>query len=721
MLARFLCRLVARLLFRVRLEGSLPAAQPERLVVIANHQSFLDGALVQACLPYRLTWVVHTQIAQHWYFRLPLRLVPHLLVDTANALAMKKVIHLIEAGCPIVIFPEGRITATGGLMKVYDGPAFLASRTGAWLLPVTIDGAVNSYFTRMQRPFPKKLRPQVTMKLHALRQLPMPVARTGKQRRRLASLKMQRLLEETRVASRRERTLFEALLDAISLYGRGAPILEDIRFQEESYGWLLKASLALGRLVSRLASEGETVGVLMPNANPTVALLFGLFAMRRVPALLNYTAGVEGMQSACRTACIRTVITSRAFLERAKLTDKVGQLRDVSIVCLEDLRSTFGLTDKLWLLFWALRFPRAAMRRSRPQDPAVVLFTSGSEGKPKGVVLSHAAVLANIAQLSAVIEFSNRDRFLVALPVFHSFGLTGGVLLPMVSGARVFLYPSPLHYRIVPEMAYDRDCTVLFGTGTFLAHYARFAQPYDFYRIRYVIAGAEKLSEEVRRTWMDKFGLRILEGYGTTECAPAISLNTPMAYRDGSVGVALPEMESRLVPIAGIERGGALHVRGPNMMLGYLLPDRPGEVQFPASSCGSGWYDTGDVVDIDADGFLHIVGRMKRFAKVAGEMVSLEVVETIAAAASPGRVHGSTTVVDPTRGETIVLYTEDPALRREHLLASARQLGHPEVAVARRVEYLPQLPRLGIGKIDYAALRGLAESQRLPVRVGGGS
>jgi acyl-[acyl-carrier-protein]-phospholipid O-acyltransferase/long-chain-fatty-acid--[acyl-carrier-protein] ligase len=345
----------------------------------------------------------------------------------------------------------------------------------------------------------------------------------------------------------------------------------------------------------------------------------------------------------------------------------------------------------------------------KPDDPAIVLFTSGSEGKPKGVVLSHRSVLSNVAQVRAVYEFSNRDKFLAALPLFHSFGLVVGALLPLTTGARVFLYPSPLHYRMIPEMAYDQDCTVLFGTGTFLAKYAKMAHEYDFYSVRYVLSGAEKLPETVRQTYIDKFGIRVMEGYGVTECSPVVAVNTPVFNRPGSVGRILPGMDYEVSPVPGIPNGGMLHVRGPNLMLGYLLHDAPGQLRPPVSSVkGPGWYETGDVVEIDEDGFLKIVGRVKRFAKVAGEMVSLEVVEQMANLASPAKAHAATTVDSVRRGEVILLFTEDRDLRREHVQASARQAGLPEVAVPRFVQHVDKLPRLGSGKLDYVALKAAA-------------
>ena len=334
-------------------------------------------------------------------------------------------------------------------------------------------------------------------------------------------------------------------------------------------------------------------------------------------------------------------------------------------------------------------------------NPAVILFTSGSEGTPKGVVLSHANIQANRFQISASIDFGRHDILFNALPIFHSFGLTGGMILPFLLGTRVFFYPSPLHFRIIPELVYDTSSTILFGTDTFLAKYAQFAHPYDFYSVRYVFAGAEKLRDETRQIWSEKFGVRILEGYGTTEAAPILSLNTPMLYKKGTVGKLLPGIHYRLEPVEGIEEGGRLWVSGPNIMLGYLLDKHPGELVMPPD----GWYDTGDVVSVDDDGFITIRGRAKRFAKIGGEMISLTSVEEAVSHLWPGFVHAVLNLPDERKGEQLLLITTYPEADRRLIIEFFKKEGMSELSIPKRVKIIKSMPLLGSGKVDYVTLK----------------
>ena len=701
-------RALLKVLFRVERIGDTEVFNNPRTLIVANHESFLDGLLIGLLVPVDAMFVVHSQIANQPLFSFLLRFVPHLMVDSTSPLAMKQVIKLVETGRPVVIFPEGRITKTGSLMKVYDGAAFVAAKTAATIVPIRIDGAARSYFGRLAGIYPRKLFPKVTISIQPRRAIPMPELPSAKERRRRSGELMRLILLDMLVATRPQRTLFEAFLDGKQTFGRNYKLVEDIRLVEDSYGSLLKMALALSRVIERKTAADEIVGVLTPNAAPTLGLILGLSMRRRVPALLNYTAGAEGLRAACTAANIRHIIASRTFVEKARLGVVMEQLDGLTIHYLEDFKAEIGLSDKLWTL-WHMAFPASAAVAQTPDDAAVVLFTSGSEGKPKGVVHSHNSVLSNVAQIRAVADFTPRDKFMMALPLFHSFGLTCGVMLPLVAGCKVFLYPSPLHYRVIPEIVYDRDCTVLFGTSTFLGHYGKQAHPYDFGRLRYVVAGAEKLSEDVRQLWIEKFGIRILEGYGVTECAPVVAVNVPMACQIGTVGQLLPGIAYELEAVPGIERGGALYVKGPNVMKGYLLHDNPGVIQ-PPSARGAGWYATGDIVDLDERGFVTILGRIKRFAKIAGEMISLEVVEKNATTAAPAFIHAASTRTDAAKGEALVLFTTAPNLTREQLVAAAQSQGLPEISVPRIIRHVQAIPLLGSGKTDYVTLKRMAEA-----------
>ncbi|MBC7756740.1 MAG: bifunctional acyl-ACP--phospholipid O-acyltransferase/long-chain-fatty-acid--ACP ligase [Bdellovibrio sp.] len=713
-MAASLLRFFSRILFRVEVRGleNLPAE--DKLLIVANHESFLDGLLLGLFIPKKATFVVHTTVLKNWWFRQFLRLTPHLAVDPASPYAMKKVIKLLESGKNVVIFPEGRITLTGALMKVYDGPGFVAAKTGATILPVRIDGAAQSYFGRLSSHHPRKLHPKVTLTIMPTTSVIVPNASqynltTAKQRRRIAGEGMRGVMQKMLFQAQKNRTLFEAFLDAVDEYGSNYKLIEDLNETEETYQDLLKKSLALGKIASKASQPNETVGVLMPNITNTIALILGMSAFNRVPAMLNYTSGTAGMQNACIAANIKTVITSRKFIETAGLGSVVAHFKNLNIVYLEDLRTQFGMLDRAWLMGYALHYPRLAMETNQHDQPAVVLFTSGSEGKPKGVVHSHKSILANIAQIAAVLDFNPTDKMMMVLPVFHSFGFTGS-FIALLNGIKINMFPSPLQYKVIPELIYDRGCTIFFATSTFLSNYAKFAHPYDFYKLRLVIAGAEKLNEEVRKTYAEKFGIRILEAYGATECAPGIAINTPMANLNGSVGQLVPGLEHKLALVSGINNGGLLHVKGENVMMGYYLFDAPGVLIPPQTDYGLGWYNTGDIVEIDKEGFVHIRGRVKRFAKVAGEMVSLEVVEQIANTAALGHQHAASSINDAQRGECIILFTTDKQLKREDLQMVAKNLGLPELAVARKIIAIEAIPLLGTGKTDYVTLKQMAES-----------
>lgn len=700
-----------RLLYRVELRGAehLPKSGAPAVIVV-NHTSFLDPALIAALLPHKPVFAINTQIARKWWVHPFLKLVDAFPVDPTNPMATKSLIRVVEAGNTLVIFPEGRLTVTGALMKIYEGPGMIADRAKAPLIAIRIDGAEFSPFTRLKGVLRLKWFPRITVTVLPPRQFGVPEEIRGRARRRRIGVALYDVMSDMIFeTTERDQTLFEALLDARHTHGGKALVAEDISRDPLSYNRLITGALALGRALSSKTMRGENVGLMLPNASATAATFFALQAYGRVPAMLNFSTGADTVLSAIKTAGIGTVITSRRFVEQARLTAMAETLQDkVSLLYLEDIRDAMGWQAKLLAL---LSRPFAAAIHHRQgrtaQDPAVILFTSGSEGTPKGVVLSHANILANCAQLAARVDFNPTDIVFNALPIFHSFGLTGGMLLPMLSGIKCFLYPSPLHYRIVPELTYDSNATVLFGTDTFLSGYARVANPYDFYSVRYVFAGAEKVKDDTRKTWMEKFGLRILEGYGATETAPVLAVNTPMHFQAGTVGRLLPGISHRLESVPGIDEGGRLWVRGPNVMLGYLRAENPGVLEPPED----GWYDTGDIVDIDPLGYVRILGRAKRFAKIAGEMVSLGKVEGEIARLWPDAGHAVLAMPDDRKGEQLVLLTEHAAAKRGDIQAHFRAHGLAELLVPKTVITVKALPLLGTGKADYVAAKALAEEK----------
>ena len=729
---RALCRMYFEIFHRIRVTGLENLRGLEGPVIYAvNHLSFVDGILVASAMPggTPMSFVVNSHIAQKWWAKFVLGAVDTLLVDPGSAYSVREMIAAVEQGRRLVIFPEGRITRTGALMKVYSGSGMVADKTGAQIVSIRIDGPQYSPFGKLARMLPTRWFPRYTVDIYPAKRLSVPEGLTGRPRREILGQALQTMMQKAEYQSRDTgRTLFRAVLDARRDFGGKRIIAEDIAYKPLTYNALVLGAAILGRRLAALTAgavaapaapppdgmdpalygeinAGIRVGVMLPNATAALVTLLGLSAFRRVPAMLNFSAGPESMIDACRAARTKTVISSRAFIAKGKLEAAVAQMeRHVRFIWLEDVRAGLGLAAKLRGLLdrvFARTLPGA---RSNPDTVMAILFTSGTTGTPKAVLLSHRNILANGAQLAAVVDFMPSDRVVNAMPMFHSFGLTGGTLLPLLIGAYTFYYPSPLHFRIVPEAIYDADASIIFGTDTFLNGWARFAHEYDFHTVRYAFAGAEKVREPTRKLFSDRFGVRILEAYGATETAPALAINTAMHNRPGSVGRLLPGIETRLVPVEGSDaEGGVLHVRAPNVMIGTVSAEDPDTIQAPEG----GWYDTGDVATIDADGYLSIVGRTKRFAKPGGERISMDGCEALASSLWPQAAHAVVAVPDPRKGEALVLVTTQPNATARELLAFARKRGLGEIMVPRIVVEVAKLPLLGSGKTNYPAIQKL--------------
>ncbi|MFL6797298.1 MAG: acyl-[ACP]--phospholipid O-acyltransferase [Xanthobacteraceae bacterium] len=696
-----------RAFFRIEVKGidNLNNAGPN-VIIALNHVSFLDAGLALSLRQRKPVFAIDVGIANRWWVRPFVRMTGALPLDPMKPMAVRSLIDAVKAGNALIIFPEGRITVTGSLMKVYDGAAMIADKAEAEIVPVRIEGLEQTPFSRLSKnQVRRRWFPKVRVTVLEPVKLAVDPELKGRRRRQAAGAALYGIMSDLvfRTTST-DRTVMEAVIAAAETHGRNHAAVEDPLSGVLSYKKLLAGAAILGAKLMPLAREGRAIGVMLPNTNGAAVTVLGLMSAGRVPAMINFTAGAANILAACRAAQVDTILTSRSFLEKARLGNLVAAIeKNVKIVCLEDVRAGLSIADKVR----GLLNPFTPLVKRRPDDWAAILFTSGSEGAPKGVVLSHRNMLANAAQAAARIDFGREDKVFNVLPIFHSFGLTVGLILPLVSGVRVYLYPSPLHYRTVSELIYGVNATILFGTDTFLNGYARVAHPYDFRSLRYILAGAEPVKDSTRRIYMEKFGVRILEGYGITETAPVLAVNTPMFNKFGSVGRVLPGMEVRLEKVEGVDEGGRLFVRGPNVMLGYLMPEKPGVLQPP----DGGWHDTGDIVSIDEQGFLTIKGRARRFAKVAGEMVSLAAVEALAAELWPNSLAAVVAVPDPRKGERLILVTQQKGANRAEFQAFAKAKHASELMIPAEVWVEEKLPMLGTGKVDVVSIAKLVQER----------
>jgi acyl-[acyl-carrier-protein]-phospholipid O-acyltransferase/long-chain-fatty-acid--[acyl-carrier-protein] ligase len=701
-------RSILRLLYNFRAYNEDSLNTPGPVLLLPNHTSWLDWLFLWCCLEDDWKFVTSSVTAElsplHKAIMVNRYTFP---IDTASPYSVKRMAEYLQAGGRLVLFPEGRLSLTGTLMKLFDGTGFLLFKTHAKVITCYLRGA--SRLPLSPNPNLKLLFPAVTVHFSEVLSPPEPIETSATHARALLTSWIRAKMLDQQFQTEMEFGS-QNLLNAISDAERLMPskmILEDSLKGGVTYRKLLAGAELLGAELGRcLPATQLRVGVLLPNVNATPIVLLALWKLGKVPAVLNFSSGPAVMLACSELAGLKFIVTSRSFLERAKIDASTFNQAGIEFIFIEDLRQEIRPARKFLAVFQQWLQPGIQNPRLRPRDSAVILFTSGSEGIPKGVELTHENLLANIRQMLAVTDLQESDRIFNCLPLFHSFGLTVGALLGLVRGFYVFIYPSPLHYRVVPTAFYDRHCTVFLSTNTFLNGYARKANPYDFRSLRYLFAAAEKLQEATATTWARKFGVRILEGYGATECAPCVAVNTPLEPRYGSVGKIMPGMEYRLEPVEGVEEGSRLLVRGPNVMAGYLNPDA--NEKFKALQ---GWYDTGDIVSVDEDGFFYIRGRLKRFAKVSGEMVSLTAVEDALAGAFPQYgLRCQIAVVarpDPEKGEALVAVTNEPRLSMDEIRAAIKNKGLANLCVPREIKVLREIPKLGTGKVNHRELQKL--------------
>ena len=707
-----LLRLLLRLVFRLRVEGEEALRGPGPMVLCPNHTSWLDWAFVLVCLGDDWKFVASSTTAQAtWIHRKMMINSRTFPVDNNSSYAVRGMAEHLEQGGKLVIFPEGRISATTQLMRIYDGTAFLVHRTGAKVVTCYLRNAVRVKWVRHKgwtQWFPRvsvHFSPPLTAPNYA------HLAHNEARRKITQWLRDQVTRQQFETEMQFGAPTFPVAIADMARVLPNKIIAEDLSFTELSYRRvMIGTELLADALASDLSAErGERVGVMLPTVNGALVTTLALWVRGKTPAYLNFSSGAAVMIECAKLAGLKQVLTSRVFLEKAKLNIAPLEAAGLKFVYLEDVRARIGGLAKLRSAL-TNQFAIGHALRAAPvaaEDTAAVIFTSGSEGIPKGVELTHRGLLANLRQIFAVADLRDDDRFFNALPFFHSFGLVGGILAPLLRGIYVFNYPSPLHYRIVPTMVYEKNCTILLGTNTFLNGYARKAHPYDLQSVRFLIAGAEKVQTATFETYARKFGVRIHEGYGATECGPVVCVNTKMDPNTATAGRILPGIEWRLEPVEGVTEGGRLFVKTPARMKGYLNPDANAKFQ-----ALDGWYDTGDIASVDDDGYVTVLGRLKRFAKVSGEMVSLTAVEDALAGAFAAQLGQRCTIAviavpDAEKGERLIAVANEPRLKLADVRAAVRAKGLSNLCAPRELRFVQSIPKLGSGKTDHRELARL--------------
>lgn len=708
-------------LFKVRCNIQFDEASlPSKAVYVSNHVSSLDPVLLFAFLPENPVFALNGHLYRRKWIRFLMRRADVVLFNPIEPGDIKGLIAQVDGGRQVVIFAEGRMTENGGLMKIYEAPGLVADKSKAPLIPIWINGPQYGYFSKTKGKLPHRPLPKVMITVGKPRSFKLK-DELRRQRDHISNEVYQILREMSfEVNYNPNISLFAQLMKTAKIHSkkgllRRPQFVEDIQRIPNSYKDIIIKSFVLGKYFKRRTLPGDHVALLLPNSIAAVCTFFGLSAYDRVPVMLNFSVGAQNMVSMCNTAQVKIVITSLTFIKTAKLesTAEVLKANGFNIVYLESLRKDIGLWEKInaYLRYKIKRVPH----KDGGSKKAVILFTSGSEGAPKAVVLSHANIISNIKQMSAIETINTTDTVFNALPMFHSFGLTVGTLFPLLEGAKLFLYPSPLHYRIVAELVYEIGATIMFGTDTFFRGYGRIAHPFDFHNVRFMFGGAEAVKADTRDMWMERLGIRVMEAYGATECSPVVTANNRIFNRFGSIGKLLPAMEYRIEPVDGIEKGGELVVRGPNVMLGYIMPDNPGVLK----PLENGWYHTGDVVEIDEIGFIYIKDRIKRFAKIGGEMVSLNAVDNMVRKAyewmSPqdktgeGSTdmfsYGVVAIPHESKGEQIVLVTNNRMVTQEVLHSYIKNNGMSELYLPRVILFRDKLPVFATGKADNVTLK----------------
>jgi acyl-[acyl-carrier-protein]-phospholipid O-acyltransferase/long-chain-fatty-acid--[acyl-carrier-protein] ligase len=703
---KFFVRLFFKLLYGldVRMESVAGAlASGERVLLTPHHASYIDPVLFGLFSPGRPIVVISPSLARMKWFGRVSGCFEYVVVDQNDAAALKQIDDLWRRSSFVVLFPEPEPTTNGILMKLSESVVAAVAKSGALVIPARATNTQFTRFSRMEGRLPRRVAPRVTLFCGEAVKI-LDSASGSKERRREAMLRLEDAMRDVMAESIWDKKpIFDTLLDQRAFWGRRRVMILEPDGSKMNWDGFITRIFIMESVIGGISSRGDRVGIMLPNTAITLAAIIAAQHSGREPAMLNYSMGARSLTVACGIAGVSRMLTSRRFVAEGKFAPLVESLEDAGIkaVYVEDAVGSLSLRKKLGCLFSAFFASPTPDAGNAARDTALVLFTSGSEGAPKPVALSHLNIQANTAQVRTTLDFFETDVMLDVMPMFHSFGLCTGTFMPLSAGMPIAFYPTPLHYKKIPQYAYETRSTILLGTNAFLAGYAKNADVFDFFDMRYVVCGGDKLKESTAKLWVEKFGVRILEGYGVTEASPVVGVNRLGRYKFGSIGKPLPCVRASLEPVEGVSGAGRLVISGPNIMRGYIQAD--GSILPPG-----GGYDTGDIVSIDESGFITIEGRARRFAKIGGEMVSLAQIESAVQEVWPDEAQAVVSVPDEGRGEIIVLLSERASADREELRAALIRMGLPELVIPKKIIKTDSIPRIGVGKIDYQGAVKLA-------------
>jgi acyl-[acyl-carrier-protein]-phospholipid O-acyltransferase / long-chain-fatty-acid--[acyl-carrier-protein] ligase len=722
-LLRLLLWLATHTIYRIHTKGTENIPARSGAMLCPNHSSMVDGVLLIASTDRPIRFLMFKGSYEHWLVK-PFAKILGVIPISSNQ-GPRELIHSLRVatealknGELLCIFPEGQMTRIGQMLPFRRGLERIMKGVEAPIIPVYIDGVWGSIFSFAGGKFLWKFPRKIPYPVHVTFGQQLPSSTPAQEVRR----QVQELGVEA-FADRKSR--LQTISRAFIHTARSHPFqfaMADGRTRRLDYLSALAKAVFLARRLRKHWKDQPMVGLFLPPSIPGALANYAAMLMGKVPVNLNYTVSRESLESCAKQCDLKTTLTSKLFLEKIKVQPP-GE-----VLYAEDLARNPAFFEKLAALFGALLLPTGmlqkfcgAARKTTLDDTATVIFSSGSTGEPKGVILSHYNIAANVAQLMQVFMLHKEDRILGILPFFHSFGFTGTLCLPAASGIGAVFHPSPLDSRAIGALVSQHSVTMLLATPTFLSTYTRRCTPEDFGSLRIVMAGAEKLPERISVAFEDQFGIRPLEGYGCTECSPVVAVNTndfraaqfrQVGAKRGTIGHPLPGIAIRIVdPETGALRGvgepGLLLVRGPNIMQGYL-----NRAEKTAEVLKDGWYNTGDIATVDEDGFLRITDRLSRFSKIGGEMVPhIKVEEKLQEIAqATEQVFAVTAVPDEKKGERLIVLTttteEELAAILEHFAkADLPALWKPRADNFVRIE---QLPYLGTGKLDLRRLRELA-------------